>query len=49
MRAISTNLVETRFTAAKAIETLVAIATTMLASTFVVAAMFPHLGAALIG
>ena len=49
MRTTSTNRVEAHFTAAKAIEALVAIATTILASTFVVAAVLPHLGSALIG
>jgi len=49
MRTTSTDRVETHFTAAKAIEALVAITTTVLAGTFVVAALLPHIGSALIG
>jgi len=49
MRTTSTNRVETHFTATKVIEALVAIASSLLASTFVVAAVFPHIGSVLIG
>jgi len=49
MRTTFTNRFEIRFPAAKVIEALVVIASSILASTFVVAAVLPQVGSALIG
>ena len=49
MRSKSTNHFETPSTVILAIEAVVSIGTAMLASVFVVAAVLPHVGSALIG
>jgi len=49
MRTTSTKRFEIRFPAAKVIEALVVIASSIVASTFVVAAVLPQVGSVLVG
>ena len=49
MRSTFTNQFGTRYTVARALETVVAIGTAMLASAFILAAVLPPVGHALIG